>query len=651
MRFTKIEIKNFRQYQSLTLDFAKAGEHDLHIIVADNGVGKTNLLNAVTWCLYGEEPHLGNESKSLPRMNLNAKREANAREESYVQVEVSIFAEDEGEPIIYTRKTSFNANTDFEAKSELTVTAYQSGDAKIYTGEAAKLHIEKFMPEKIRQYFYFDSEQLDSYFITDKSATIKKTIHDISQVDIVTRVIERLGRVIAARQREAGKLDPKIRTLTEKLEAVEREIKNLTDGEGELQKQINISGGIIKTNTENLSGQENLPELEEKYQSLQKQKNILEKKLRDSQNSLFAFVREMKIALNFYPSARKTLELIREKEAQNVLPPNIDKDFLIRTWSSAEHCPICNALLEERGRAYIEELLQEMTLSSSASNILSFIRAELERAVAVAESYPHRKKEQLASYKDVRQQLKDCEDELQAIDNQVSAFKEKERVIAWHKERKEHQALLDANKKKLAVVEYQLSEARKQEQDIQASLRVAIGREKECARLNRQIEVATAALAAVMNIEAEMMSEVREKMEKRIMDYFSSLIWKKGVYKNITLNDEYQLDLFHRDGYSCVGSCSAAERSLLALSFTLALHEVSGFQSLLFIDTPVSRVTGQNRVNFANVLHDVSKGKQLLMAFTPDEYSKSVENILQPAAATSIRLTMNEDSEITTIQL
>jgi len=71
---------------------------------------------------------------------------------------------------------------------------------------------------------------------------------------------------------------------------------------------------------------------------------------------------------------------------------------------------------------------------------------------------------------------------------------------------------------------------------------------------------------------------------------------------------------------------------------------------MLFIDTPVSRVTGQNRVNFANVLQHVSKEKQLIMAFTPDEYSENIRNIFKPIASTSVHLTMNDDNEITNIK-
>jgi len=85
----------------------------------------------------------------------------------------------------------------------------------------------------------------------------------------------------------------------------------------------------------------------------------------------------------------------------------------------------------------------------------------------------------------------------------------------------------------------------------------------------------------------------------------------------------------------------------LALSFTLALHKVSGFDSLLFIDTPVARVSDQNRVNFAEVLCEVSKDKQIIMTFTPDEYSSEIKNIFEPAATSSATLnTVNEDATI-----
>ena len=70
MRIENIEIQNFRQYRNLQFKFPCAsGQNDLHIIYAKNGVGKTNVLNAITWCLYDSEMHLGNKYTASPILN------------------------------------------------------------------------------------------------------------------------------------------------------------------------------------------------------------------------------------------------------------------------------------------------------------------------------------------------------------------------------------------------------------------------------------------------------------------------------------------------------------------------------------------------------------------------------------------------------
>lgn len=649
MRFTSLEIENFRQYQSLSFQFPKTTECDLHIIVADNGVGKTNILNAITWCLYDDEPHLGDESRSLPRINLKTKNEAVARGDSIAFVSVKVCAEDGGGNVEFSRKMKVQLDTDFEWKSELTVTVNNSGDAKIFEGDEAASYVEKYMPKKIRQYFYFDGEQLDSYFISDESSKIKETIHAISQVDVVSRVRDRLGKVIQSKQSEAGRKAPNIRALNEDLQKAQKEIKDISDSISKLEEEIAVSEGVIKTNTERLSGQENLPELEDRYQKLKRQKASLEEQHLACQNELFEFVRKMKVALSLYGSAKKTLGIIEEKESQNALPPNIDKQFLRKALEDESgRCILCDRDLDQHGRSHIEELLDKIQVSSETSNLLMYIRSDLSRIVETARRYPEEKDKILKRYRDICDRLKECEQDLQALDDELSKFEDKQQVVAWHRERERHQKLLAINREKKAVAEYQLANAEGRQRDAENKLKKELEKEQACKHLKQLIDFASKAKSVVTDIETEMMAEVRSRMETRTMDYFSSLIWKQGVYDHITLNDKYQLDLIHRDGYPCVGSCSAAERSLLALSFTLALHEVSGFQSLLFIDTPVSRVTGQNRTNFATVLRQVSKNKQLIMAFTPDEYSENIRTVFTPAASSFAHLAMNADNDITT---
>lgn len=80
----------------------------------------------------------------------------------------------------------------------------------------------------------------------------------------------------------------------------------------------------------------------------------------------------------------------------------------------------------------------------------------------------------------------------------------------------------------------------------------------------------------------------------------------------------------------------------LAYSFTLAVHEISGKNCPLVIDSPLGRVSDANRERMAQALLDVAKEKQIIMLFTPDEYSPAVASLYE-RAATVRRLKLSAD--------
>jgi DNA sulfur modification protein DndD len=63
IRITKVEFENYRQYKSVNVSFDDSGEHDLHILKAQNGTGKTTFLNGILWCLYSHEHYLSDKGK------------------------------------------------------------------------------------------------------------------------------------------------------------------------------------------------------------------------------------------------------------------------------------------------------------------------------------------------------------------------------------------------------------------------------------------------------------------------------------------------------------------------------------------------------------------------------------------------------------
>lgn len=145
----------------------------------------------------------------------------------------------------------------------------------------------------------------------------------------------------------------------------------------------------------------------------------------------------------------------------------------------------------------------------------------------------------------------------------------------------------------------------------------------------------------------DLLAESRFEMENETFDTFSKLLWKKDAFSKVEILEDYTFRLLDNYGSQTLGSCSAAERALLALSFTLALQKVSMHDSLLFIDTPIGRVDEDNRLNFINTLCEIAKSKQVILTFTPTEYDEKVSAALQDQYSTFSKLSLEDGVTVT----
>jgi len=55
IKLVQAKIQNFRQLRDIELSFARDPESPLTVIRAENGTGKTTLLSALTWGLFGDD--------------------------------------------------------------------------------------------------------------------------------------------------------------------------------------------------------------------------------------------------------------------------------------------------------------------------------------------------------------------------------------------------------------------------------------------------------------------------------------------------------------------------------------------------------------------------------------------------------------------
>src|SRR3989338_3777928 len=94
--FERIVIENFRRYKSTTFEFNKKNINNFNIIVARNGVGKSTLFDAFTWCLFNNEDHLDIDPKYLKETEgiLNTTIKRNLKPGDKTGVSVVVFLND-----------------------------------------------------------------------------------------------------------------------------------------------------------------------------------------------------------------------------------------------------------------------------------------------------------------------------------------------------------------------------------------------------------------------------------------------------------------------------------------------------------------------------------------------------------------------------
>ena len=162
----KIEFLNYRQYGTGSITFSVSENNMLSVLIAKNGTGKTTMLNAITWCLYGKELHLADDKKALPLANTALVR--SVEQGTFLPVSVKITITDDANVVEFNRtvtvktsKTADGAPHVIPSTSKLTVTIIPIGEFKnpdIKEGVDADIVVKQYFDEAIYKFYFFDGE-------------------------------------------------------------------------------------------------------------------------------------------------------------------------------------------------------------------------------------------------------------------------------------------------------------------------------------------------------------------------------------------------------------------------------------------------------------------------------------------------------------
>jgi DNA sulfur modification protein DndD len=191
MKIQRIDMRNFRQfYGHQWLELSQSDDLNVTLVHAENGIGKTTLLNSVYWCLFGDVTPRFEQRTQL--VNFEALKDD--IDEASVEVEFEF----NGQNYQAARKYSKSHNKDAFTISEIDAGSYKPHPAP-------ETFINSVIPREMAKYFFFDGEHAES-FAAEQNTTAGTAIRSMLGCDLAELGIRDLTEVGAAYTRQMKSL-------------------------------------------------------------------------------------------------------------------------------------------------------------------------------------------------------------------------------------------------------------------------------------------------------------------------------------------------------------------------------------------------------------------------------------------------------------
>lgn len=190
MKLKKLVLTNFRSfYGRQEVEFAADQGRSLTIIHGENGAGKTNLLNALYWCLTGQfTPRLQNPERLLNRAAYEEDRAAECLVELWFEHETIDFQ-------CVRRVAGRNSVLDL----------YRLVDGQSQKVATPQNVIEGIIPKGLAQWFFFDAEAIGQLQLSG-SDEFRRSLRKILGFELVDGLVEDLDACQRKLQRNLANL-------------------------------------------------------------------------------------------------------------------------------------------------------------------------------------------------------------------------------------------------------------------------------------------------------------------------------------------------------------------------------------------------------------------------------------------------------------
>ncbi len=663
MRFRRARFKNYRLLTDLELDFSVDSSRPLTVIRAENETGKTTILNALQWLLFGEEglPGKGANYRMHP-LSWDTAKSKRVDIEGELEFEHTFQRkardgqwDDVTEVFIAIRHAMVDIiDADRWSRQTSEISLLRKTDNGYAPHQGGELFIRQILGSNLKDLFFTDGDQALTFISStlsagDKRKLVQKAIRDMLGFQILENARGHINYAIkqfrgqvknfagAEELQRAADRETELDGLIEKGEArldeIQSELSEIASSLEVVEQKINtmLAAGDPDTLMSQIQG---------KRAELQKARKQLGD-LKHKHSSLFRSESLASFLLKEYLD--KASAILNELTERGRIPRTAIP--VLQSRLDIGVC-ICGAPLTpgQPQHQHILKLIEEGKSSSEIDDRLTSLRVlanqRYDDETLPGETWRSELKTILEGRSDLEERIEQLESETKLLEIRLEALPRTD-IGVLRETRSQLLRRRDDLNREQGTKQAQMELLRREKHDTHERYEDLLGKQSKAAMLRARL-VAAGDIWTVINnsyeaIEKDELPQVSASMNR----YFMEMIGAdpdNAIIQRAEVTPDYDIAVYGPQGQRLDPDrdLNGASRRALTLAFILALTEVSGVTAPNVIDTPLGMTSYLVKQFILKTV--VSHAHQVVLFLTRSEI-RDCEDILDASAGRVITLT------------
>jgi DNA sulfur modification protein DndD len=645
MILERLVLDNFRQFKGRQeIVFSDNRDRNVTIVHAENGFGKTTLLKALLWALYGKEGL--KEDFEKPDRILHEGLACRAKDPNNIAASVELTFKHGDVRYILNRKLTLAQQNLDARQTTLTLTVMQGGQT--FLEPRPQQRIQTIVPIGISGFLFFNGERINYLAEERNSGQITEAIQQMLGLKLLRTTIEDIRHQnvrgkLRAEQKETTCEEK--RELIDRLSTLEEQVTELKDQRGQTLSNLKAINAEMECVDNKLASNREAHELQAKRIRLSSERDELDEKRNEVNKRLSKLISDDGYTILTSQLINRGREIVAQMRSEGKIPARVLNTFLQELLEHSK-C-ICTRRLEEGSpeRAAVENLL-----TIAGDQDFNNAVGALDHAIGHIEGVSGQTQEHLNQLKTERlvlaRDIRERDEEIEEI-HQVLGGKKDEVVTNLEEKRKSLVLEHGAQNASLGRINGQIDNTLEEIGTLEGQIRQIEDKEEAAARAQRRVDAVEDCVGILERILISETEDLRPLLNSEIDSHFRKIM-TKDYWAELTEN--YTLRIRKRisggdviaDSVEIDAALSTGERTVISLVFIASLvalakrrseiptilRDLAGSAFPIAIDSPFGSLS-IFREGIAKYIPELAP--QVVLFVSPKQYEGDVEAALSSA--------------------